>query len=489
MEELENVEIRSLAFDSAIDNWAEVNSSFDRGVMRIAYHGGNRNGTFIDKTAFEKAVPSMFNCPIVCHYNRETDSIGSHDVDVVKTDKGMKMVNVTTPVGVVPESANAWWCEVEEPNGEVHEYLCADILIWKRQEAYAHIKESGITSESMEIVVKDGFRSDDGYYHVTSFEFRAFCLLESAPPCFESANVELFSLGDFKAQYAKMMEDIKHDFSQVMTASADDIQQIFSKGGTEELDVTELMQKYGLAAEDVDFETSDMSLEEIETRFAQIQDAKQPAPEDEGDDPALEEVPEEENFSLTAEQFNCELRDALRAEKFVDPVWGELTRYWYVDHCCEDSEVYAYDNCDDHVYGFAYALNGDHVVIDFASKKRKKTVFADFDEGDATFSVKEIINEFRAKFERRSADETEVFAKFADLSGNEMFEDLRSNCSELTIEQIEEKCFAIRGRNTAVNFSLEGAGKAPRIPIERQSANKADEPYGGIFAKYNIGTR
>lgn len=497
MERSEGNEIRSLVFASTIDDLAEVNGSFDRGVMRVAYHGSNRNGTFIDKVAFENAIPSMFNCPIVCHYNRGTDSIGGHDVDIIKTGNGMKTVNTTTPVGVVPESAKTWWCEVEEPDGEVHEYLCTEVLIWKRQEAYSHIKENGITDESMEIGVKDGFRSDDGYYHVTSFEFRAFCLLEGVSPCFESADVELFSLGDFKAQYSEMMKDIKREFSQVMTASADDIQQTFSKGGTDKLDVTELMQKYGLAAEDIDFETSDMSLEEIETRFAQIQEEKQTTPEDENNNPALEEAPEgapeeEEHFSLTAEQFRCELRDALRAEKFVDPAWGELTRYWYVDHCCEDSEVYAYDNCDDYIYGFVYVLNGDRVTIDFASKKRKKTVYADFDEGekkDATFSVKEVVDEFRAKFEERNTAEMETFAKFADLNGNEMFEELRGNCGRLTIEQIEEKCFAIRGRTTTVNFSLEGAGKAPRIPIERQSANKADEPYGGIFAKYNVGIR
>lgn len=534
MNENQNTENYSIVFSSSIENLTEVNSSFDRGVMKIAYHGGNRNKMYISKKAFNEAIPSIFNCPVVCNYSRETDSIGAHDVDIVKKDNTIKMVNITTPVGVVPESANTWWSEVTEDNGDVHEYLCTDILIWKRQEAYPHIKENGITDESMEIRIKSGHRKDDGFYHVDSFEFLAFCLLESAPPCFESAGIELFTLADFKTQYANMMEDFKREFSQVMTASADDIEQNLSKGGTDELDINELMQKYGLSAEDVDFDTAGMEQADIEARFAQIKEHKQANPDatftekpeednsendaaeaSEGDnsavsdaEPAAEEQNEEpeahdndgddeparrnneQNFSLSAEQFFQELYEALGAEVYSDPIWGDIRRYWYMDHDYEANEVYVYDMSDDKIYGFTYTRNGDHVVIDFATKKRKKTVFVDFDEGDTVFSVRAIVSEFRAKFAKRTADEAEVFGKFTDLNGNELFEHLRGNCSDMTIDQIEEKCFAIRGRSTTVaNFSMNGSVKAPRIPIENQGAGKADEPYGGVFAKYKIGTR
>ena len=330
-----------------------------------------------------------------------------------------------------------------------------------------------------------------------------------------------------------MMEDFKREFSQVITASADDIKQNLSKGGTDELDVNELMQKYGLTAEDVNFDVSGMEQSEIEARFAQIQEQKQSNPDanfseesEEGDssDNGAAEASEADNenggdeghddgdsqpgnddqdgdddahddqsrqdFSLSAEQFFRELHDALSAEVYTDPIWGDTRRYWYMDHDYEASEVYVYDVSDDKIYGFMYSRNGDNVVIDFSTKKRKKTVYTDFDEGESVFSVREIISEFRSKFEKRTADEAEVFSRFADLNGNELFEQLRSDCSEMTIDQIEEKCFAIRGRSTpATHFSLDAQAKAPRIPIERQGAGKMDEPYGGVFAKYNVGTR
>ena len=45
-------------------------------------------------------------------------------------------------------------------------------------------------------------------------------------------------------------------------------------------------------------------------------------------------------------------------------------------------EVYCWDRNDWLLYGFGYKLNGDSVVIDFESKKRKKYTIVDFDEGE-----------------------------------------------------------------------------------------------------------
>ena len=59
----------------------------------------------------------------------------------------------------------------------------------------------------------------------------------------------------------------------------------------------------------------------------------------------------------------------------------------------------------------------------------------------------------------------------------------------MTASQIEEKCFAIRGRSMSTNFSLGSQTKPIRLPIETQTRKDADEPYGGIFAKYGIGNR
>jgi hypothetical protein len=167
-----------ITYDAALSQLTSVNSSFDSGVLRIAHAGENRKGTAISREAFEKALPTIFNCPLVCRYDREADEIGAHDVDIVDGD----FVNVTHPIGVVPESARVWWA----PSGErldEKEYLCVEVLLWKRQEAYHKLKANGVTAESMEITVREGKR-EGAFFHILDFEFTAFCLLGTAAPCF-----------------------------------------------------------------------------------------------------------------------------------------------------------------------------------------------------------------------------------------------------------------------------------------------------------------
>ena len=129
-------QVLKLTFASSLTALCEANSSFDTGVLRIAYWGENRNKTYISKEAFEHAIKSMYNCPVVCNYNREDDSIGSHDVELVHSADGyLSLVNVTDPIGVVPESAKVEWATVKEEDGTEHEYLYVDVLLWRRQEA------------------------------------------------------------------------------------------------------------------------------------------------------------------------------------------------------------------------------------------------------------------------------------------------------------------------------------------------------------------
>lgn len=536
-------EKKSLVYSAAVNDIQELNNSFASGKMRIAYHGRNRNGSHISKEAFEASLPSVYNRPIVAHYMVETDSIGGHDVSFVKNDNGLFMYNVTEPVGVVPESASTWWETVEEADGSLKEYLCCDILVWKRQQAYAHLEENRVTDESMEIEVLSRHYDDQGEMHIDLFEFTAFCLLERDAPCFPSAGIELFSVDSCREKFTQMLEDMHKEFSTVITASADDIDnQLFSKGGDHEMNLEELMTQYGLSAEDITFETEGLDQSELEARFEQIRADKQnqePAPEqpaepevqepeqepeaeqptpavEEPEEPAQEEPrqdPEqiEQQFSLTMEQFMSELHTALYTEQMNDPWFGgTMPRYWYVDCDMQGNMVYAYDGMDDKLYGYPYSMNGDNVTIDFASGKRMKFEYVEFDEGasdemvfscmrdmrnnckakfDAVNEAKETLEKFKADTlkSQLKSEQQRVFAAFEDLAGNERYDALRENCGEMTADELEEKCFAIRGRMSSQKFSAANPSDPIRLPIEGSKVPMSDEPYGGIFAEYGIG--
>lgn len=504
----------SIVYSSRIDKLTECNSSFDRGVLRVCYVGKNRNNSFISKGTFERCIDTIFNCPIVCRYDRDEDEIGAHDMELARDrDGNLDLINITHPVGVIPESAKWWFEEVEEDDGSIHEYLCVDALIWKRQEAYKKIKADGITDESMEITIKDG-HMEDGVYIIDSFEFTAFCLLGTAEPCYESASLLLFSQESFKKQFSEMMAEFKESFSLVQSSQeVVNHNQNILEGGEEAMDEKRaLMAQYGLSEDMLDFDLDSLSVEELTEKFEALTagSAEEPAENPDQDSNA--------NFAL-AEQFMSELITALHSVT-METCFGEMNRYWYCDYDPDVSEVYAHDCEDWNLYGFSYSMSGDCVVIDFESKKRKKFAIVDFDEGEqspafaSVFSLLETrysendsmwsqkyttlesektemeseltsLRSFKAEFDiaADNAARSNIFAQFEDLVGIEAFDALREENSEFTIEEVEEKCYALRGRHNTKKFTVEET-RNPKLPVEQTHVE--DEPYGGIFIKYNI---
>ena len=507
----------NVTYASSLTDLCEMNSSFDKGILRIAYHGENRNHSNISKKAFERAIKSMFGCPVVCNYNRETDTLGGHDVEVIKNENGtLSLINVTTPVGCIPESSKYWWDTVEEEDGSEHEYLFAEALLWKRQEAYEKIKRDGITSQSMEISVKDG-QMVDGIYHIYDFEFTAFTLI-GVEPCFESASISLFSENGVREQYYEMMRDLKESFQSafqaVKTSNEDDDTYPLNnstEGGKCELErKIEIAATYGIDIDSLDFSIDELTEEELIQKFEEMKNTAEGE-----EDKAAEDG--ENKFELTGNIVEEVIRSVREVK--AEREWGVVDRYIYVDCDLEAKEVYCWDSNDWLLYGFSFAEDGDNIIVDFDSKKRKKYAIVDFDEGEQGSPFAEAFNnmessiveyssvakdleeankkiegmeselnslrEFKAKIDEENEKQARenVFAQFEDLAGIEAFENLKSNCGDMDIATLEEKCYAIRGRNgTSAKFSADGS--APIIKVVG-SVLKID-PYGGIFAEYGI---
>lgn len=497
-----------MTYTSSLSSLCEVNSSFDTGVLRIAYTGKNRNGSYISKETFERCIETMYNCPIVCNYNRDDDSIGGHDMEVVSDNNGnLKLVNSTIPVGVIPESSNYFWDSVTEDNGDVHEYLCTDVLIWKRQEAYGKIKNDGITSHSMEISVKDG-EVVDGVFVIKDFEFTAFCLLgEDCEPCFESSALGMFSFKDIKNSMNEMMEDLKSDYSLIKRSNAVDNKHPQNKnteGGNVLDEKIALAAEYGFEIDNLEFSVDELTVDELREKFE-----------------SMKNVPEthEEVFELNS-QICEEIRNVVEAAEMVERPWGEMPRYAVVDYDAEAKMVYCFDSVDNwKLFGFSFNMNGDNVVIDFESKKRMKFAIIEFDNGEQDlpfadvfasiekkFSANDtqwsekyqsasdmiasqndelgVLRQFKADTENAvaKAAREEIFAQFDDeLAGIEEFEALRQNCEDIEPEVVREKCFAIRGRVVAVTkFSKDE--KPIKLPVLHREPE--DDAYGGLFSKY-----
>lgn len=519
----------------------DINSSFAIGRLKIMYTGKNPNGSFISRDAVERALPSLFNVPIVAHYDRDDNTIGSHDVELRRDDNGeLRLSQLTEPCGVVPESATFSFIEEEDSNGETHEYLVASgVLLWKRQDVFQHIKNDlgGSVKHSMEIAVKSGYTDENKTFVIESFQFTALCLLESARPCFDGSELTLYSATNFKQKMEEMMAELKNTFSYTVSAQqvcGTDIDNISTKGGERSLDMEKILSEYNLTADEVDFSIDGMTEDEVRAKLQEIADKKydgEPEQEesggddtgdagnddtdndsgdDSGDDTGDDEETTEDDdgdddtvkksFGLTMDQLRKELCDAISEKKHpsrYDPEYM-VPDYWYVDCDADAGEVYVQSTEDGNFFGFAFSRNGDGVTVDWESKTRKKISFVDFDEGTDDFHggaveafeavtadlcgrIKELAA-YKTETENKKFEESvnAIFAKFTELEGNERFEELKRSYSNLTVEEIEDKCFAIKGRMSKLQFSTEETSKVI-IPVEKTGA---DEPYGGLCKKY-----
>lgn len=503
-----------MSFASSLTNLCEVNSSFDSGVLKICYTGQNRNKSYFSREDIERNINTIFNCPLVANYDIESGTFGGHDMQVIRdADNNVRIINSTEPVGVIPESSHVWFEQGNDENGTPHEYLYADVLLWKRQAAYDKIKKDGIIKQSMEVSVKNG-EIIDGIYHIHDFEFTAFALLgDDVEPCFESSALEVFSASEFKQSMSEMMRDLKDTYNSIDASNgADDKNKVDVEGGEEVLDEkVELAKKYSINIEDLDFNINDFSIDELIEKFEALRSDAKKANE----------------FALISNIVE-EINHALSEQKIMRE-WGECDRYRYIDVDCDTKEIYCMDCKDWLMYGFTYSMDNDKVIIDFESKKRKKYVITDFIDGETQPSLfaedftlvsselKKAI-ESRDTFEAKLSDEARrsaefekelddlrkyksnvefaqenakrdaVFKRFEKLNGNEAFENLKVNCNDLSIEEIEDKCFAIKGRiydaaEKDPKFSLDLT--ASKILVDKSADNGGKtEPYNGVFAKY-----
>ena len=317
------------------------------------------------------------------------------------------------------------------------------------------------------------------------------------------------------------------------------------------MDLKKLLAKYDLTEEDIDFDMGGLSEEELEARFVERRRAKVDTADDGDDDDQKkpgeggseedgeessedgeeetsepetepESEPEEgsedtggeeeeesaETFRLNSDIISA-IYEALESETYHHPDWGDIPRYWYINHDAEKEMVYCVDEVDRYMLvGFSYAQKGDRVEIDFASRKRMRYEIVEYDDGGAddtgigafarmsehkfanVQSELNALRAFRAECESKERAEKEqaLFAQFTKLDGVEAFEALKADHAKYSLEEIEEKCYAILGRQEAgrstMKFSATGESQT-RLPVDAGVTDGLeDEPYGGLFVKY-----
>lgn len=443
---------------------SQVNGSFDEAVVRIACTGNNANGSHFTLEAFEKALPSLKNIPIVGLYKEDTEDFGGHETSYEIQDGEFRVVYNTFPFGVIHESAKQWYEQVEE-KGELKTYLVSECLLWKRQKSYNLIKENGAYSVSMEIEVKDGVFNSDSIYEVRDFIFTAVCVLgTNVEPCFKSAEIKLFSEN---VEYANMLQAYKQFAIDVFKGGEnvkDEVLEVVEEVVTEEVAIEETIEE---VVEEIIEEVVEATEEVVEGATEEV-----------------EETPIEVVEETIAEVVEY---NEVVVEDIVEEVTEEVVEDVIVDNEIVVEE--AMENNDIEVEEVAeptMEIEVEEIVEDFEAKYNELQV----EYGKLANELHEIKVEFErlqqfeqnVLAEQRIAQEMDLFDKFSMLNGVEEFEALKGDCSQYTLEQIETMCYAMVGRQS---FAMKQKTKAPtQTSVKLNFSSKQDTrpvAYGGIL--------
>lgn len=400
-------------------NYCKDNPSFYKGTVRILASNVLANRTVFTDEAIEKAIPSLANIPVVALYKEDEQTIGGHEVEYeITKDEGLVISYGTHPIGVIPESANVWYEDVIE-NGVQQRYLCADVLLWKREKVYRLFKKKRSFGVSMEIQITKRNKCDD-YDEITEFYFTAIAVLGKEAPAFKSANIRIFS-------QAETFEQMLHDLKDYMEYS-------LKIGGEEMEDVlTQTLETVEVIEDSQTEEATSVTEETTETLEVDKTEEVTEATE------VVETTVEESTFS-EKEEKDEEETDKDSHEEDQD-----------ADKDADKKEEKEEDEED--AQSLYSALQADYGRLSEELETQRQAYEQLTTEYNSLKETYEVLVAFKqtVEMERRTEAEEALFARFSDLQEDEGYESLKANAKQFSLEELETQLYALAGKQL---FSL-----------------------------------
>ena len=396
-----------------------VNPSFHMGSARIFAIDSVANNVKFSQESTMNALPTLKNIPIVALYKDDEQNFGDHEI--VRDVDGIRYG--TYPIGMIPESAEQWIEEVQTEEG-IKQYLCSDILLWKRQKKeFQLIKSQGTFSVSMEVGMVDYEFNANKVCNVNEFYFTAIAVLgNGVKPAFKEACLSFHKIGVFQ----DMMLDLREYMQQFEGGNSMGANQIADEPIT-------------------DFEEG----QEPQQEAQQEQVEEQPKQEEH------QEVKDEPNYKDMLEKAEADYgRTIADLTKERDELNAQLTAY-----------------------------EEDKKALEEAHKAELDTMK---EELDALKKYKKDIEDAQRK-EARERIVNQMATDFPELSESEDYKKLLEN-EDLNAEDLENKAYAIVGkleREKRGNKRKPQVPQTNRVPLTTPTNKdkKANSPYGGLLIK------
>ena len=448
-------------------------------TFRVCHTDVNRNGSRISEETMEKAMPSLKNRPVLAYIKEDKNGELDFDGHNMRLDNDGNIIYEESQVGSFTEEDP--YLEYDEKAGK--SYVIARAAIPVDYTKTSEILERrGGTDVSCELYINQmSYDANDKVLDLTDFYFSACTLLGAdVKPGMEGARAEVESLKDFskenngitfscEADFIKELSTLKNMIKDV----SDKIDLQMEKGGNENLKLSELLEKYSVTEEDLNFEYQNLSDEELEKKFEE----------------QFTTTPESQNKIIVNGKeyvFEVSLDEKQRAlEILVNDTYEDEDSYYRVK--VYDGYLVMIDFWSDKAYRQDYQQEEDSFSLT-GERVEVKCHYLTKEEEDALEEMKqnysnleEKVKDFETKENNAKKQEIYDSEDFELIRNVEEFQKLKDNFDNYSVEEFQKACddMLLDFVKEHKNYSLSGR-RGIRIGAEKEEAYS---PYGSLFKK------
>ena len=494
-------------------------------VSRAFHDHVNLNKSEISEESFNENVPSANFRPILAHITTNSDNeldFGSHDYYVTTDKNGNdKVVYEEQPIGVIDGTKTT--IEYDEDAGVnravLHGYLYDEYC----QDAIEILNRRGTVDCSVELCIRElSFNTANKTLQLDDFYVSGLTLLsKDVSPGMAGSN---FKIEDFAVNAETVTFNTDNKLVETLEKLTNilesfDINQKSKEGGTNNkmTKFEELLAKYGKTAEDVTFDYTEMSDEELETKFAEMFDddnsegdnsdngeSGEPSNDGDGDGEGASDPDGNEGESQTFEKivrtYEISHEDTRYAlYNLLAPYEESDNDYYYISNVFDSYFVYE-GWCTDKIYRQNYTKDGDNVAFDGERIElfRELLTASEKAELESMRSNYAALKEFKETAEKNelhaqkeaiiNADNYSVLTE-KDSEGNYVntdFAELVKTMDNYSVEDFETKVKVMHSdyMSAHANFSSVDTKKNTNSVKILTNMNKKSKPkknYGSLF--------
>ena len=500
----------------------------------------NVNNSNIEESVMLDALPSFSNRPILGYIHKVvTDENPDGQWEFYghncHEDENGDVVYDEYPIGIIPESCNAQLVYDEEKKKT---YCEVDGYIFEEYSKAAEIlQREEECSVSVELSIRElSYDAKQKFLNIEDFWFSGVTILGKTPqgnevkPGMTGSNIKL---ADFSSKNNSLFEDYESKMVELQARIENletacfnkeqnsSVRTLSKEGGNKEsmTKFEELLAKYNKTVEDVTFDYSELSDEELEAKFAEVfgednntdgdnsgdNTANEPSNDNEGVGENATEPEgttdgdnegEGQNFENMTKTFEISHDDIRYALYNLLSSYEDADNEWYYITGVYDS-YFVYESWDGgKIYGQKYTKDNDNVSFDGERYNLHKEYLTDSEYTEIQdmrsnySSVVEELNTYKSAevfADKMTVFDDEAYSEYLDT---DEFKALMSEDSvnKYSKEELSEKADATLGKLVKKNKTFSFAGETPQKKhVSRVAFNAEKEtedtykPSGDLF--------